>query len=100
MIFDNLTSDESTDYPAKIKEIAEKELIFNVQISVDNVSLKSKIFEVIDSYDTSYFTPTPSQGQMTMCSASTSFENSVDLSSYLETLGSIKSVSKNIKMEK
>ncbi|KAL8109065.1 hypothetical protein AgCh_025238 [Apium graveolens] len=47
MIFNNPTLDESTGYPAKIKEIFGQELIFNVQISDDNVNLKSKIFEVL-----------------------------------------------------
>lgn len=37
-------------YPQKLKDIAGKELMFNVIITDNNVTLKSQIFEVTDAY--------------------------------------------------
>lgn len=52
--------DGTGEYPTVIKDIASKELNFQIEISNDNVLLQSKIFNVIDAFDTDFFTSSPS----------------------------------------
>lgn len=68
--------DPNIGYPSKLKEIAGKALIFNVEISDDNVKLKSKIFHVSDAYDNSFFAFSPKQETM----VGSSLSNNSDVS--------------------
>lgn len=68
----SIYKDPNLGYPTKLKEIAGKSFIFNVEICDDNVKLKSKIFHVADAYDNSYFASSPKQETMVGSSLSNS----------------------------
>ncbi|KAK1358475.1 hypothetical protein POM88_051731 [Heracleum sosnowskyi] len=90
MIADNKLNEASSGFPLKIKEITGKEFILKVRISDDNVLLKSKIFDVVDAYDSSYSTPSPTEPTISGFTVSSFAENMVDLSKCDDTPGEMR----------